>query len=327
VVSVATAPEAPPAFFALERGAPALTPIPLVLDPGGPRDSAQGDIRLSPDGRWFLFRNAGQQRVRDLRTSAEHAIDGTLGRVHVVGFAHDSSALLFEDVTAFWDGTTEAADSVYRILALDTGETYAVRLELVYERPVALESSRVLFVVNEPDTESEGEERKAELLRVYVEGDGLRRTLLATSSLSENYGRVSTTTRGMAWVGQNAISLADRDGRNRRDLPATVMGSISFSPSGDAVAYVGIAPLRVEDLSALQRLPAQVNYLTTRDGAERAVHVCRGGCVCVFEDATHLLVQDGSDLLRVSLDGEVTHLMSGVLRVSFDGNAHSRDGG
>lgn len=47
----------------------------------------------------------------------------------------------------------------------------------------------------------------------------------------------------------------------------------------------------------------------------------------MFEDATHLLVQDGSDQLRVALDGEVTYLMSSVLRVSFDGYALTRDGG
>jgi hypothetical protein len=153
-----------------------------------------------------------------------------------------------------------------------------------------------------------------ELLRVDV--DGLERTLLASSDLAGDFRDVVIMDDGVAWMGQTGIFVVDRDGENGREWDAPAMSSLSFSPGGGTAAYVGIGPMVVDD-STSQRFAAQVNLLSTRDGAERVLHRCRAGCTSVFEDANHLLVRDGPDLLRVSVEGEVTRVMSDVSDVSF----------
>lgn len=299
-----------------ERVRPFVLPEPSAPDPtaardlglvtddtGGSIDYGSGAPVLSGDGQWLAYLDQGRLHVARLDGTANHRItkhEGSQVEVLVAGFSPDSSRLMFhlgevqsEEGTALPKGVTPG---FYELVLADRSLVPEPALETFVT--YAADGRHVLFQRTLPD-------RAKALMRFDLDTDAEEEL----QRIEDSFGFSQPALFGerIAFVyhpgqGKSRVAIDDLRGGARQDLsPEGGFAQYQWphlSPDGKHVTYTDETTLVLHTLD---------------DGASRTLTTCSvRHCDHAWESTTTLIVLDGKQLSRVSLDGTVATLAGDV---------------
>ena len=266
---------------------------------GGPHVSPDGAfIAYGREGRLWLCATAGARPVEQITRFDKGDVTLLIG-----GFSPDGKLLLFHQ------GAVSREDDE---LPLPPGLRPGFYLLQMADRRVVPAPRLGAFDAWDADGEhvlfNEHRADGAALMRAPALG-GDARVLLETRS---RWGFGQITSRGdfLTYLGEHQLMRARIDGSGL--APVTPKGTAAEyqwptpAPGGAHVAYVHRTGRAPNDLTS------QLEIAAAPSGAITVLRPCRKGCQLGWESATRLLVRDGDELHRLSLDGTGVLLEKGV---------------